>query len=564
MANLISTLAATPEISFASSPSSEDRKLRSKIAQAMLAQGIDTSPVQSWTQGAARLANAIVGGSMAGDMRREDQARESQLTAALAGLPGLGGAPQPASPQPSPQSPPSGAPMAYQPIINSAAEKTGTDPQTLTRVLGTESNFNPNAVSPKGAQGIAQFMPATAAERGVNPNDPKSAIPGAAGYLADLKKQFGGDERLALMAYNWGPGNVQNWLKSGADPSKVPAETQNYLTKTMGGGQPLQVAQAGPSIDPQVANTIRALISNPQTRAYGLQLYGQFAKPTTYGFQTLPDGTVVRTDPRSGTVTPIMQAPKNPTYGVISKDQYGNEQYGWIDPANRTTTPGQQLQATAPSVQSSAETTPQTAPVAAQTLPPPPPGADPKEWRKQQTKLAVGAQAANSQRQKYADIVTTDIDRVIGMIEKNPNLTTGVGGAVMQNIPGTDAFNASALADTIKANVGFDRLQEMRNASPTGGALGQVSEMENKLLQATIGNLALSQNKDQLLFNLRRVKDIYGRIINQGISPEQARKEIEDLGGAAKQAGPKAGIVEDGYRFKGGDPSKQENWERVQ
>jgi soluble lytic murein transglycosylase-like protein len=539
--------------------------MRSAIAQAMLTQGIDTSPIQSPWQGAARLANALVGGSMAGDLRREEQARQKQITDMLGSLPGLAGgtAPTdaaPAAPQSSlqPATPPAqvNVPANMQPIINTASASSGVPADRIAAVLKQESNFNPNAVSPKGATGVAQFMPATAQERGVNPLDPNSAIPGAANYLADLKKQFGGDDRLALMAYNWGPGNVQNWLKGGADPSKVPPETQNYLTKTMGGQQ---VAQAGPSIDPQVAGTIRALISNPSTRAYGLQLYGQFAKPTQYGFQTLPDGTVVRTDPRSGTVTPIMSAPKNPTYGVISKDQYGNEQYGWIDPASRTTSPGQQTGT--PSAVNVPAMPQGEAPAAPQGLPAPPPGADPKEWRKQQTKLAVGAQAANSQRQKYADIVTTDIDRVLDLIDKNPNLTTGVGGAVMQNIPGTDAFNASALADTIKANVGFDRLQEMRNASPTGGALGQVSEMENKLLQATIGNLALSQNKDQLRFNLKRVRDIYGRIINEGISPDQAKKELGDIGGAK---GPQAGVVEDGYRFKGGDPSKQENWERVQ
>lgn len=128
-------------------------------------------------------------------------------------------------------------------------------------------------------------------------------------------------------------------------------------------------------------------------------------------------------------------------------------------------------------------------------------------------------QNARQQAATYADIVTQDIDRLTQQIEENPLMTTGIGAATTQNIPGTPAFNSKALADTIRANVGFDRLNQMRQASPTGGALGQVSEFENRLLQATIGNLELSQSKEQLLENLSRVREIYVRIINEGIEP---------------------------------------------
>ena len=66
-----------------------------------------------------------------------------------------------------------------------------------------------------------------------------------------------------------------------------------------------------------------------------------------------------------------------------------------------------------------------------------------------------------------------------------------------------------ALLDTVEANIGFDKLQQMRAASPTGGALGQVSERENKLLQATYGSLSQSQSEEQFKRNLRRLRETY-------------------------------------------------------
>jgi hypothetical protein len=118
-----------------------------------------------------------------------------------------------------------------------------------------------------------------------------------------------------------------------------------------------------------------------------------------------------------------------------------------------------------------------------------------------------------AQKKTYGDVVTADIDRSMALIENATVPVTGLG-SVLSFIPGTDAHNVARLTDTIKANVGFDRLQAMRASSPTGGALGQVTDFENRLLQATIGNLEQSQSKDQLLYNLRRVKDTYLDIVH--------------------------------------------------
>jgi hypothetical protein len=114
--------------------------------------------------------------------------------------------------------------------------------------LWKESQFNPKAKSPAGAQGIGQFMPATAREEGVDVNDPKSSIYGAARYYAKMKNTIAnGNDQLAMAAYNWGPGNVQKWLKSGADLSKVPAETRDYVNAIS--GRPL-----APNMAPKTAN----------------------------------------------------------------------------------------------------------------------------------------------------------------------------------------------------------------------------------------------------------------------------------------------------------------------
>lgn len=106
------------------------------------------------------------------------------------------------------------------------AKTNSLDPSYFARLLWRESLFDPNVVSDKGAQGIAQFMPGTAAKRGLaDPFDPFAAIQASAAYLADLKKQFG-NLGLAAAAYNAGEERVTDWLlgKGG-----MPAETRAYV-----------------------------------------------------------------------------------------------------------------------------------------------------------------------------------------------------------------------------------------------------------------------------------------------------------------------------------------------
>jgi soluble lytic murein transglycosylase-like protein len=117
--------------------------------------------------------------------------------------------------------------------IAAAAARNGVDPNLLTGLIRAESNFNPSAGSPAGAQGLTQLMPGTAAGLGVtNPLDPVQSIEGGAKYLRQQLDHFGGDVTKALAAYNAGPGAVEKF--GGVPPYE---ETQNYVRRVLGYAQ---------------------------------------------------------------------------------------------------------------------------------------------------------------------------------------------------------------------------------------------------------------------------------------------------------------------------------------
>lgn len=134
---------------------------------------------------------------------------------------------------------------------------------------------------------------------------------------------------------------------------------------------------------------------------------------------------------------------------------------------------------------------------------------------------------------------------VIGAIDTSAPLinAANVGPAAVVNarIPGTDAYNLANTLDTIKANIGFDRLQEMRAASPTGGALGQVAVKELEFLQAVRGSLNQNQSPAQLKKNLGQVRKHYERFVmaNSGYDPESPndRKAFMAAGGVTAAEG---------------------------
>lgn len=115
--------------------------------------------------------------------------------------------------------------------IGDAAAETGLPVGFLARLLWTESGFHSTATSPAGAEGVAQFMPQTAAQRGlVDPRDPIQAIQHAARLLVELDRQFG-NLGLAAAAYNAGAARVVKWLQG---LSGLPVETRLYVLAITG------------------------------------------------------------------------------------------------------------------------------------------------------------------------------------------------------------------------------------------------------------------------------------------------------------------------------------------
>ncbi|HEX2555686.1 MAG TPA: lytic transglycosylase domain-containing protein [Microvirga sp.] len=116
-------------------------------------------------------------------------------------------------------------------LIDASARRHGLPVEFFTRLIWQESSFRTGAVSPAGAQGVAQFMPGTAAERGLlDPFDPEQAIPKSAELLRDHVRRFG-NIGLAAAAYNGGPGRVANWL---AERGGLPEQTRAYVARITG------------------------------------------------------------------------------------------------------------------------------------------------------------------------------------------------------------------------------------------------------------------------------------------------------------------------------------------
>lgn len=119
----------------------------------------------------------------------------------------------------------------YDSAIQFAAKEFGVDPDILHGIAYAESRYNPKAVSPKGAQGMMQFMPDTAKRFGIDPSDPEQAIFGAAQYLKENLDKFGGDYGKAVAAYNWGENRKEyeqgDWVK------KLPKETDSYVENVL-------------------------------------------------------------------------------------------------------------------------------------------------------------------------------------------------------------------------------------------------------------------------------------------------------------------------------------------
>jgi hypothetical protein len=180
-------------------------------------------------------------------------------------------------------------------IVETSAKAEGLPVNFFTRLIWRESAFQPHAVSPAGAMGVAQFMPGTASERGLaDPFDPATAIPASAKFVAELAQRFG-NLGLAAAAYNAGPNAISDWL---AGKGFMPIETQDYVLAITGhdieewkGDKPpgsaspdpaepclasigkLRVARVGP-VEPAISGLFAP---------WGVQVAGSFSKAAALG-----------------------------------------------------------------------------------------------------------------------------------------------------------------------------------------------------------------------------------------------------------------------------------------
>lgn len=151
---------------------------------------------------------------------------------------------------------------------------------------------------------------------------------------------------------------------------------------------------------------------------------------------------------------------------------------------------------------------------------------------------AEGTSAKEERKTGTRAIVNQDVQRAVNEIEKHKDdWVSGTGlGSLLAGLPKTDAFALSTLLNTVKGNIGFDKLQSMREASKTGAALGPVSDFENRLLQSTEGSLAQGQEPAEIIYNLQRYDALAEAYLNGYKDPKtgklrhiESQADVDDI-----------------------------------
>ena len=454
--------------------------------------------------------------------------------------------------------------MDYRGQAARIARAYGLDPNLFGRVIGAESNWNPEAVSPAGAIGLGQLMPATAAELGVDPRDPIQNMEGSARYLRQMLDRFGGDERLALAAYNAGPGRVEEY--GGVPPFP---ETQNYLSRIFGGGQD------GPAVFASTSG-MRPQAGEPQglLGALGIQRRdpeagGETAQPF-YQRDTFRDfmGNLAIG------LNELRLNPSETIPAVVTRNQERRQERAT---ANRTVEELRRRgrEDLAAAVESGALSAREAATILFQT-----PertaaqqnyeflisqGVSPQEAIRRAfgenvtRNVSVGAPpagymwqyddagnptglvaapggpaaaeleaeadrvaAASEQSETREAAVTGAIDIAIGLLDSGGifNLPeAGILGGALGNLGiNQEAVDLRNQLEVIGSTIALDRLQQMREASRTGGALGSVTENELGLLMSSLGSIRQSSSPELLRESLMNIRTIMNKIENDPIA----------------------------------------------
>jgi membrane-bound lytic murein transglycosylase B len=493
--------------------------------------------------------------------------------------------------------------MDYRQLAYQTAQKYGIDPDLFVRQIQAESAFRPDAVSSAGAIGLGQLMPATAKELGVDPTDPAQNLEGAARYMKQQLDRFG-DPALALAAYNAGPSRV---AKANGVPNIT--ETQNYVAKILGGKGGAAMAQ-----EPQ---------KQPQGLLGGL-LGGQGiggALGMSEDFRDrLAMGIMAGSDPRQ--FAPLIQqraagmkerkvasrakAQANATADYLEKigqaDIANLLRQGGIDAKTALAAGTSKTKETADIQEyrlaqsqgykgtfeawqqlGKKKTEFGTIPVGYQLVE----GVTPDGQPTYQMVPVEGSPAyieEQERRRKQAkkgeggDIMATNVLQTAGRAR---NLTSGwtVGyGQLLAGLPATDAREIKAEVDALQAIASSENLNRMRQESPTGGALGNVSDADIKLLKDKSGALdpmskpeVFAKQLDE--YELLLLQTIHGteagtKLFNQtrgmyGQYSFEVEGQTSDKNAQNRSRFPNApdiGTVSQGHVYNGGDPSEPKNW----
>ena len=406
-------------------------------------------------------------------------------------------------------------------------ERMGGRPFDAVReaLIKQESGGNPNAISPKGAVGMTQVMPDTAMDPGFGvptvfdiaqakgiqfaSRDKATAIELLKNpqineelggkYFDAMANRYGGNLQQAAAAYNGGPGRLES---VGGDIGRMPAETQAYVPAVTG-GQSQQVAQAGGGMfDQEVYNQALAVLqhpfADPQSKAAAQSYVEMAQKEATkrsdpaYNLDLQKTELEIAKLRSEATGIPLEQALKQTQ---VEKNRADIE--------------------------------------------------------KQQRDIADAErkkQGAETRRKNQTLLLTDEIDRAIGIMDNDGLIGATGGAAMLSGIGGTDARKLEETLAPIRAGIGFEELQQMRD-NATGGALGSITEKELKLLQSVKGSLDPAMGEEMLKDNLNRLWNTYQDIIHGPNGGPERRPLSYQTKGKARAGELPDGVTEEDIQF---------------
>jgi hypothetical protein len=455
------------------------------------------------------------------------QQQQAQLGQIFGGAPQQGGAPM------------GGAPMGggLEPVIAAAAERHGVDPRALSVIASLESGGNPNAQNPNSsAGGPFQFIDSTAQEYGLQDRfDPAQATDAAARLMRDntaaLRQGLGREPNTGelYLAHQQGATGALRLLQNpqaraadlvgedavrlnGGDPNMPAGQFAGMWTQRAGAAQ-----QGGMQQQPQQGDAPAGY-----DRAASANRYFQAAKM----FAARGDGDTAKKYLDMG-----MTLHPNPSEAVRDLEYFGFQMQGQGDDAFGRLAQLYESKSSKVNVNTASD------------LGPIPPGHRLRRNDDGSFELEVlpnspaareiekaerAADVARANVQRAGGVVVQNVGRALEMLDTGGRMTAGRMAVLGQLDPQSSASTLNNLIKDIQGNVGVDQLQQMREASPTGGALGNVTGPQMEMLMGLLGRLDTTGDRQVLRDNLMRIANTYLDLVHG--TPEQIQMQADELG----------------------------------